>query len=58
MKIDVNKNIEITIHSGVMKVYVEGEYVDVTDLNMVNGNAAFILGSLVGTLRREGVIID
>jgi hypothetical protein len=58
MKIDVNKNIEIVIHSGIMKVYVDGEYVDVTDVNAVHGNAAFILGNLVGILRREGVIID
>ena len=58
MKIDVNKNTEIIIHSGIMKVYVDGEYVDVTDINAVHGNGAFVLGNLVGILKREGVIID
>lgn len=54
MKFDVSKNVEIVVHDGIMKIYVEGTEQCVTK---VNGNAAIMLGTIVGTLQREGVIV-
>lgn len=58
MKINLSKNIEVTIYSGIMKFYIDGKYVDRINLEVVDGNASHALGGLVGVLRREGVIID
>jgi hypothetical protein len=55
MKINTNKNVEIVMHFGEMRIYVDGELVDETK---VQNNAAYALGAMVGTLRKEGVILD
>ena len=55
MKINTNRNVEIIMHFGEMRIYVDGQQVDETK---VQNNAMYALGSLVGVLKREGVIID
>lgn len=55
MRINTNKNVEIIMHFGRMQIYVDGQPVDE---EKIEDNAMYALGSLVGVLRREGVIID
>ena len=55
MKIDTQKNVEIVMHFGEMQIYVDGKKIDETK---VQNNAMYALGSIVGVLKREGVIID
>lgn len=55
MKIDTQKNVEIVMHFGELRVYVDGKLVDETK---VQNNAMYAFGSLLGTLRKEGVIHD
>lgn len=55
MKINTNKNVEIVMHFGELKIYVDGQLVDE---RKIQNNAMYALGSLVRVLKREGVIID
>ena len=55
MKINTNKNVEIVIHFGKLRIYIDGKLIDE---RKIQNNAMYALGSLVGVLKREGVIID
>ena len=55
MKIDTNKNVEIVMHFGELRVYVDGKLVDETK---VQNNAMYAFGILLGALRKEGVVRD
>ena len=55
MKIDTQKNVEIVMHFGELRVYVDGNLVDETK---IQNNAMYAFGSLLGTLRKAGVVHD